>query len=70
MKPLLPALAIAMMAISPAFAAATSMAVAVSMMEGWTGIDIDGDGKADSKHELPQYDPGATHAQQMPGCVL
>ena len=42
------------------------MAVAVSMMEGWTGIDIDGDGKADSTNELPHYDPGAPHAQQMP----
>jgi hypothetical protein len=36
------------------------------MMEGWTGIDIDGDGKADSANELPHYDPGAPHAKQMP----
>ena len=42
------------------------MAVFVSIMEGWTGIDIDGDGKADSTNELPHYDPGAPHAQQMP----
>lgn len=38
------------------------MAVALSMMEALTGIDIDGDGKADSTNELPHYDPGAPHA--------
>ena len=38
---------------------ALRMAVALSMMESLTGIDIDGDGKADSANELPHFDPGA-----------
>jgi hypothetical protein len=46
------------------------MAVALSMMEACTGIDIDGDGKADSTNELPHYDPGAPYAQQMPRLLV
>ena len=39
------------------------------MMESLTGIDIDGDGKADTANGLPTFDPGAHWMYKNAQCV-